>query len=234
MRIQTASLVALGDRLHNQRCCPPCVELCTGVYDGDLTISTEADLAQYGDLCEITGDLRIHKTDLTTLNNAFSQLTTIGGYLSIRNNPALGTLGNAFSQLTSIGGYLAIADNGALKALHNAFSNLASVGYLSIRRNYALEALGNAFTKVTSIGGNLEIKDNTVLGTLGNAFTSPDGVEIGGVYEDTAIFISRNAATTTARFDPTQVCYTTAGAIVGWELVDTDGVQYATQPSECP
>jgi hypothetical protein len=176
-----------------------------------------------------------NNADLTNLGNAFTELTTIGGFLQILFNTALTTLGNAFSELINIGGSLDVSQN-ALTTLGTAFTDLTTIGgFLGIGINPALGTLGTAFSDLISIGGFMLIENNADLTTLGNAFTRADGVQVHGQSAaGAAIFISGNAATTTANFDPTKVCYTTTGASAEWDLVDPGGVQYPIQPSECP
>ena len=98
--------------------------------------------------------------------SGLSNLTRIGGELSINNNGALETMGD-LSTLTSIGGYLNIYNNEKLQSL-SYFPALKSIGgYLNIFNNGALETMGD-LSALTSIGGFLNIRDNAELQSLGD------------------------------------------------------------------
>ena len=95
----------------------------------------------------------IHKGNLTIRygdNKDYSQLTSVGGNLSINSNAKL-------DNLTSVGGYLSIGSNAKLEA-----NNLTSVGgYLYINSNAKLEAAFLQHLKWKSIDRNLFIIEST-------------------------------------------------------------------------
>jgi hypothetical protein len=133
----------------------------------------------YPNCTAINGNLIIGlpttETDITDLSG-LSAITSVGGYLRIRNNPSLTNL-DGLSALTSVGGYLRIRDNPALTNL-DGLSALTSVGgYLRIRDNPALTNVDGLGT-LTSVGGNLRIQGNAALTNLNglNALTSINGL----------------------------------------------------------
>src|SRR5690606_24631869 len=85
-----------------------------------------------------------------------SNLTSVGGYLSIYNNLSLTNL-DGLSNLTSVGGYLRIYNNSNLTDL-DGLSNLTSIGgYLRIDSNSSL----------TDISGLQNIDPASILSTNG-------------------------------------------------------------------
>ena len=98
-----------------------------------------------------------------TLYILFVTVTTIGSrsYLYVYQNIALTSFGSAFSNLTTIGGYLDIRANGALTTLGSAFSSLATVGgHLTIYSDHPLTSLGTAFSNLTEVHGYIHIRAN--------------------------------------------------------------------------
>src|SRR5690606_1517187 len=107
----------------------------------------------YANCTEITGNLTISGSDITDLS-PLSNLTQIGGVLSIYSNSQLNSL-NGLDNLTQIGGVLYISDNSQLTNL-DELSNLTSVGAdLVIQFNYSL----------TDISGLQNIDPNSILST---------------------------------------------------------------------
>ncbi|MFD1629407.1 leucine-rich repeat protein [Pseudopedobacter beijingensis] len=123
------------------------------LYAHCTNITLSNVLIGYGDPMANTTDI----TDLTPLQN----ITTLTGYLLIRNNPYLTNV-NGLSALTSIGGYLLIQNNNALTDV-NGLSALTSIGrYLSFHNNSALTNL-NGLNNLTSIPQYLNLFDNPLL-----------------------------------------------------------------------
>ncbi|MFO7525297.1 MAG: hypothetical protein R6W68_07570, partial [Ignavibacteriaceae bacterium] len=117
-------------------------------YIGNLTLRTQSEIDDFN-YSSVTGNLRI--TEMTSGNitnlNGLSELTTIGGDLSITQNRQLTTL-NGLNNLTSIGGDLDIGGD-----VYNivALSNLNSIsGDLGISHNRALTNL-NGLEGITSV-----------------------------------------------------------------------------------
>jgi uncharacterized repeat protein (TIGR01451 family) len=148
--------------------CPP----------ADITFQTQADInnfySNYPGCTVIQGNVTINAAgfggQITNLNG-LNGLTSIGGYLFIRNCAQLTNL-TGLSTLTSIGGFLAIQDNLALVDL-NGLNNLTTVGQdLQIggsnwQTNAALTNLAG-LDNLTTVGGKLFISDNPVLQNVTN------------------------------------------------------------------
>jgi hypothetical protein len=198
---------------------------------------------------------------LRRLGGAFAKTATVAGDMSIGEMGALETLGTSFSVLTEVGNNsvglnrsMYVGRNPSLGDLGSAFSMLASVwGGLVVWSNITLGTLGDSFSRLTRIGtegghGGIDIRANFALGSLGTALTSRGGVVVHGrtpyygwSYTESAIYIAENTLSTTARFDPEKVCYTTGQIAAGgreWRLLPDPEVpeQYdyaGNPPSEC-
>ena len=128
-------------------------------YNGDLTLTSQAQVDAFN-YTSVTGNLTIQESvagNITNLNG-LSELVSVGGYLLIFNNSALGNIAG-LSNLSSIGGYLELKDNSSLVNI-SGLNGLTSIGGLfEINKNAALtdvEGLNN----LTSIGGTLFIAYN--------------------------------------------------------------------------
>ncbi len=144
------------------------------VYNGDLTLSTQAEVNSFNYI-EVTGQLTISEAssgEITNLNG-LSTLTTIGDGLSIENNNALTTLTGLENITSIIGDYdslgqgigLNISDNNNLTTI-NAFSNLTLMeGNIHIENNPMLVSL-IGLDGITEVNGSIRILDNANLNTL--------------------------------------------------------------------
>ena len=164
---------------------------------GDLTIGdgssgtdlTNADLAAL-QVDTITGNLRIERTKLRTLN-AFNSLKHVGGDLRIgyedRGNSMLGSVsgfnalirvgGNlyvwhnadletfsGFDMLETVGGIFGFYENGELSSV-SGFGSLRDVGALFVFENNSLLTSLPDFPSLTGVG-EVILNDNPMLGTL--------------------------------------------------------------------
>ena len=147
---------------------------------GDFVLSSQADIDNFAndfDCTEIGGSLRIEGDDISNLDG-LSNLTTIGDYLIIHNNPLLNSL-SGLENLTTVGSYMSIFQNDALPNI-DALNGLTSVGWnIGINQNDLLENL-NGLSNLTSIGGYFRMFNN-------DALTSIEGLSninsIGGYLE---------------------------------------------------
>jgi hypothetical protein len=145
---------------------------------GEITFYTQTQIdnftTNYPGCTQILNAVTINGSTITNLNG-LSSLTSIGGYLWIKTNPALTSL-SGLSSLTSVGGSSWIQNNTALTSL-SGLSSLTSVGgSLSIQNNTALTSL-SGLSALTSISGTLRIQNNTALTSLSglSALTSVGG-----------------------------------------------------------
>lgn len=126
---------------------------------GDVALTTQAEVSAF-DCSEVTGDLTISGADIVHLDG-LSSLTSVGGSLSIANNPTLSDLGG-LSSLASIGGSLHMQNNEALTHV-GGLSSLASVGgSVLVLRNTALMHL-DGLSSLTSVSGTLRLWSNFAL-----------------------------------------------------------------------
>ncbi len=147
-----------------------------GTFNGNVTLSTQADVISFGanNYSTITGDLTISGSDINDLS-PLSTLTSVEGFLYIRDNSALQSLAG-LDALTSVGGSLLIRNNAALTSL-TGLDALESVGgFLEISNNSSLTSLAG-LDALNSVEGFLYIQDNTALTSLSglDALTSVGG-----------------------------------------------------------
>ncbi len=159
------------------------------VCQGDIILGTQAEVEAF-DCTEFTGNLTIDSSSLppsadpVTSLSGLSELTTVSGYILVRNNDALTSLAG-LGNLSSVG-KLWIWENDAL-ASFASLDNLTSVGGLSVANNAALTSL-TGLENLTSVGGGLQVINN-------NALTSLTGLgNLTSVVDDLAI--TNNAALT--------------------------------------
>jgi len=135
---------------------------CSPCPTGDITLRTQQEVDEfmvlYPDCEELPGSLTIRETasDLTPL----SQLTYIGGNLTLIDNPSLQTV-SGLEGITEIGGTLEILSTGANELL--GLSGLNSVGgSISLSDNDNLTGL-IGLENLTAINGGLYITDHNNL-----------------------------------------------------------------------
>ncbi len=138
-----------------------------GCLPAGITFTTQEQIDNFQtnnpNCTEIEGNVEIDGDDITNLNG-LSVVTSIGGYLRIRDNDALTSL-TGIDNLTSIGGSVRINRNDALTSL-SGLDNVDSIGgNLYIYENYTLTSL-TGLDNLTSIGGNLYIYKNDTLTSL--------------------------------------------------------------------
>jgi PKD repeat protein len=133
-------------------------------YVGSISLTTQQEVDKFGNnYNSITGDLDIDGISITNLN-ALRNLTSVGGYLYIRDNYNLSSL-TGLENITSVGGDLSISYNDSLSSL-TGLENITSVGgYLYIISCSNLSSL-TALENITSVGGNLDIYNNDNLSSL--------------------------------------------------------------------
>ncbi len=145
----------------------------------DITFTTQQQIddfaTDYPGCTEIPGDLYIQGTNSTAITNldGLSQLTKIGGVLSIFNNNALTDL-SGLHNITTVGDALAIGYNNGLPNL-TELSSLTSVGgQFLLFSNTALTDIG--INNLNTIGGNIQVKNNHALTNFNmNNLTFVDG-----------------------------------------------------------
>ena len=125
-----------------------------GVYPGDFTGHPEA----LRDYTGVEGDVTIEAQPIMNLAD-LACLTTIGGDLTLRDNPDLGD-SFGLSSLIEVGRDVTLSGNGVLTDLIG-FERLERVGrHITIADNEALFEVSIGFMNVTQLPGDLTIRDN--------------------------------------------------------------------------
>ena len=142
-----------------------------GTFNGNVTLTTQAEVDAFDDvttpITTITGNLEIgllgSGSDIYDLS-PLSTLTSVGGFLYIRDNSALQSLAG-LNALTSVGSFLFIQYNSALISL-SGLDALTSVGsFLWVDNNTALTSL-SGLDAITTVGGDLNISYNPAITDL--------------------------------------------------------------------
>ncbi len=149
----------------------------SGVYTGDVTINTAADLAIFANVVQIVGNLNVNSTTLPNLGG-LANLQQVTGTIHIASNASMTSL-MGLGALTTVGGTLNLDSNAALTSIA-ALSSLTSVGgQLRLYNNTALASLAG-LQKLVTIGGGLDLE-------YGSALTQVDDLSslqtIGGALE---------------------------------------------------
>lgn len=132
-------------------------QICPG-----MTLNTQAEVDAFN-CVTVTGNLFIQGSGITNLNG-LSELTSVGGNLSLFNNNDLTSI-TGLGALTNVGGTLGISANNDLTSL-TGLNALTSVdGGVVISNNDALTTL-TGLNALTSIGGSLRINNNDALASL--------------------------------------------------------------------
>nr|WP_295924195.1 T9SS type A sorting domain-containing protein [uncultured Dyadobacter sp.] len=151
---------------------------------GNFTFSSQSDLDEFATRYShctdiILNNVTISGSDITSLSS-LSNVTTINGNLTIRDNAALGQL-TGLGSVASVGGALVIERNALLKTL-NGLNSLAGIGgnlYVSNNSSLinltGLGALANVSGKVTVLE-NPRLTSITALAIVD--FGAIDGLEI--------------------------------------------------------
>ena len=173
------------------------ISLCISVWaqcpTGNVSFTSQTQInsfaADYPGCTDLPGSLRVEDSGISITNlNGLSQLTSIGGNLSIRSNPNLYNLSglsnltsigdyfyvrfnddlqnfNGLNSLTTIGGYMLVQWNASLSSV-SGLNNLTSIGGdMDFYRNGSLSSFA-AFSNLTSVNGSLEVEDNDNLYSL--------------------------------------------------------------------
>ena len=128
-------------------------------YTGDLTLSTQAEVDAFG-YSEVTGSLTISGDDIVALD-ALSGLTSIGGNLSLGQNPALLSAENVFPNLTNIGWGIYLYRTSLVT--FSGFDALLSTGdNIDFWYNASLTSV-SGFSALQTAGWSLEFGGNPVL-----------------------------------------------------------------------
>ncbi len=130
---------------------------------GDIILTSQAEVDAIGICTEIEGNLYIgnsSSSDITDLSPLY-QITSVGGYVIIENNPNLSNL-LGLNSLASVGAWFFIENNASLTSLGGLFSLHSVSGTLVIRNNDALLQI-NDLQQLTSVGNDLFIDDNASL-----------------------------------------------------------------------
>ena len=140
------------------------------VLEGGFRIRSQEDLdelvAAAGDTSfRIAGFLSVGRSDLTSLAG-LSNLTGVGGTLSIERNEALASL-EGLNNLTYVGDGLSISENASLTTLEglNNLTHVAGRRGFQITDNDALTSVG-ALSNLANLEDDLQIGPNEVLSSL--------------------------------------------------------------------
>jgi hypothetical protein len=133
---------------------------------GNLTIqgANITNLDGLGGITSVGGYLFIKDNAALTNLDGLGSITSVGESLSIYNNAALTNVGG-LGGITSVGESLSIYNNDALTNLDGLGSITSVVESLAIYANAALTNL-DGLGGITSVEGNLNIRDNAVLTNL--------------------------------------------------------------------
>ena len=144
------------------------------------TTGANALMHDYDDVTEVTTNIIIENTDLTSLACWFPSLVLVTGNVQITNNGQLRTMDASFQQLETVTGYLDIFGNDVLVELGTTlpFPGGAGLvtGYVSIYKNPKLVSLGSALRGLVTVTGYCSVYGNAALGNLGTAFTDLETV----------------------------------------------------------
>ncbi len=147
---------------------------CSGssIHVGDLTIQSQAQLAEVAGIVQIIGFLEISSAGVTDMKGAMPALRRVeqSGGIGIYNTSTV-SLEGAFPVLESIEGELRIASNNQLHNPGTAFGSLQQATSIQITGDF-LGTLGGLFPALTHIDGELNIFDNSALADAGTSFAS--------------------------------------------------------------
>lgn len=131
------------------------------VCSGNVFLSSQAEVDAF-DCSEVTGMLLIEGADISDLS-PLTNLVSVGGRLSVRENAALTTL-SGLENLSSVGGTFSVFNNPELASL-SALESLSTVVDLNITSNPLLLSLAG-LEGLTSIVSTLQISDNAALQSI--------------------------------------------------------------------
>ncbi len=132
------------------------------ICEGSLTLGSQAEVNAF-DCSEVTGSLTISGADIVDLSS-LSVLTSVGGSLTIDDNPAL-TVVDGFDKLTSVGGGIWIYYNPAMISF-SGFDALLSTGdNIDFWYNDSLVTV-SGFSSLKTVGWSLEFGGSPVLAEI--------------------------------------------------------------------
>jgi hypothetical protein len=144
-------------------CIPPPVPCLAG----GITFNTQGEIDNFPTLypgcAEILGDVYINGADITNLNG-LSQITAIGGFLQIVNNPILTDM-SGLNNLQTVGTDVNLLGNSSLLDL-DGLAALSSVGGNFDMRNNDSVTQVDGLSSLTSVGGRLKLDDNNALANI--------------------------------------------------------------------
>jgi hypothetical protein len=135
----------------------------SGTFDGDAIVKNAADLAWMKNVVNLNGALRIDSSSLPAVSG-ISNLTTIGGDLTINSNATLSNV-PGLSGLQSVTGSVSIQSNPALTNISGLSSLAGIAGNLYIYNDGALANV-SGLTNLATLGGYLNIYANAQLANL--------------------------------------------------------------------
>lgn len=142
---------------------PPPEFDCTGateVFEGNVLIESEADLAQLEGIREVTRSIVVNQTMLTNLD-ALGCIDTVGEDLQIFGNTALTNV-DGLVNVTDIGGNFIFGENHAVVDFDGLQKLVAVRGSFSMTGNDGLQHI-SGFDALVGIEGDVTIRDNAVL-----------------------------------------------------------------------
>jgi len=120
--------------------------------------TTGARKQDHDDVAEVTTDIVIENTDLTSMAGWFPKLVLVTGNVQITNNAVLSTMDDSFQKLETVTGHMDIFGNDLLVELGSAFpfpgGGGLDTGYVSIYNNPVLPSLGSAFHGLVTTTGH--------------------------------------------------------------------------------
>ena len=168
MRVQTTMYTANADRLHCQRCCPPCVEPCVPtVPTGPPDPTGENSADDWGAVLEYpyagwqtfwnqwANALPILDIRTSAQLRRHAHACSIHGNVVVRLADGEHWVEGAFSRLVEVSGNLTITGCDSVADLGTSFSSLRAVrGSVWMERSaFSAIAFGSAFSRLASTGG---------------------------------------------------------------------------------
>ncbi|NNM29086.1 MAG: hypothetical protein HKO57_06160, partial [Akkermansiaceae bacterium] len=133
-------------------------------FTGNVSLGTQAEVDAASVYTEITGSLTITGTDIDDLG-PLAGLTSVGGYISIRSNPALVSALDVFPALTTVGGGIYVYYNANLETFSGFDALLQTGDNIDFWYNDSLVTV-SGFSVLHTAGWSLEFGDNPVLTAL--------------------------------------------------------------------
>ncbi len=145
------------------------------VHQGDVNITSDADVAALAGVCEVTGNFTAQSSTATDFDGLES-LTTIRGWLFVYGNSELTNL-DGLSGLTSAD-FINVRDNGKLEDLDGLSNVTSELSYLLIMDNTLISDL-DGLGGLTSVDGNVDVFGNySVCQSVVDAFVG--GISVTG------------------------------------------------------